>query len=151
MEIILLQKIQNLGQLGDLVDVKSGYARNYLIPHGKAVRASESARADVEARKTELLAKEQDIIAKAQGRAQLLSGLMIEIPARVSEEGRLFGSVSAVDIAEAVVKTGNELEKAEISMPDGPIKEIGDYELAVHLHAEVVANINLKVVPEDIA
>ena len=150
MEIILLQKIQNLGQLGDLVSVKPGYARNYLIPQGMAVRASEQARADVEARKAELLAREKDILAKAQGRGELLDGLMIEIPARVSEEGRLFGSVAAGDIAEAVARTGNELERSEVDMPDGPIKEVGDYQVTVHLHPEVSAAINLKVVPEDI-
>lgn len=151
MEIILLQKIQNLGQLGDIVDVKPGYARNYLIPHGKAVRASEHAKADVESRKAELLAKEKDILAKAQGRADLLNGLMIEIPARASEEGKLFGSVSAAEISDSVIKTGNELERSEVLMPDGPIKTIGDYEVAVHLHPEVDATINVKVVPEDIA
>ena len=150
MEIILLQKIQNLGQLGDVVNVKSGYARNYLIPEGKAVRASESAKADVESRKAELLAKEKDVLAKSQGRADILNGLMIEIPARSAEEGKLFGSVSAADISEAVTKTGNELERSEVLMPDGPLKEIGDYQIDIQLHPEVNAKINLKVVPEDI-
>lgn len=150
MEIILLQKIQNLGQLGDVVNVKPGYARNYLIPQGKAVRASDSAKADVESRKAELLEKEQDMLAKAQGRADILNGLMIEIPARAAEEGRLFGSVSAIDIADAVTKTGNQLERSEVLMPDGPIKEIGDFQIDIHLHPEVDAQISLKVVPEDI-
>ena len=150
MEIILLQKIQNLGQLGDVVNVKPGYARNYLIPQGKALRASESAKADVEARKSELVAKEKDVLAKCQGRADILNGMMIEIPARAAEEGKLFGSVSAIDIADTVTKSGNELERSEVLMPDGPIKEIGDYQIDIHLHPEVNAQINLKVVPEDI-
>ena len=150
MEIILLQKILNLGQLGDVVNVKPGYARNYLIPTGKAVRASKNAIADVESRKAELVAKEKDVLAKSQGRADILNGLMIEIPARAAEEGKLFGSVSAIDISDAVSKTGNELERSEILMPDGPIKEIGDYQIDIQLHPEVNAQINLKVVPEDI-
>lgn len=150
MEIILLQKIQNLGQLGDVVKVKPGYARNYLIPTGKAVRASESAKADVESRKAELVAKERDILAKAQGRADILNGLMIEIPARASEEGKLFGSVSSIDIADTVAKSGNELERSEVLMPEGPIKQIGDYQIEIQLHPEVNAQISLKVVPEDI-
>ena len=150
MEIILLQKIQNLGQLGDVVNVKPGYARNYLIPHGKAVRASSAAKAEVESRKSELVAKEQDVLAKAQGRADILGGLMIEIPARSSEEGKLFGSVSAIDISDAVAKTGNELERSEVLLPDGPIKEVGDFQVDLQLHPEVNAQINLKVVPEDI-
>ena len=150
MEIILLQKIQNLGQLGDVVNVKPGYARNYLIPTGKAVRASQNAIADVESRKSELLAKEKDVLAKSQGRADILNGLMIEIPAKAAEEGKLFGSVSAIDISDAVTKTGNELERSEVLMPDGPIKEIGDYQIDIQLHPEVNAQMSLKVVPEDI-
>ncbi len=150
MEIILLQKIQNLGQLGDVVNVKPGYARNYLIPHGKAVRASEQAKAEVESRKAELLAQEQDMLAKAQGRADLLNGMMVEIPANASEEGKLFGSVSAAEICDYVGKAGNELERSEVLMPDGPIKEVGDYQVLVQLHPEVKAQINVKVVPEDI-
>ncbi len=151
MEIILLQKIQNLGQLGDIVNVKPGYARNYLIPHGKAVRASEQAKAEVESRKAELLAQEQDVLAKAQGRADLLNGMMVEIPAKASEEGKLFGSVSATEICDYVGKGGNELERSEVLMPDGPIKEVGDYQVGIQLHPEVRAEINVKVVPEDIA
>ena len=151
MEIILLQKIQNLGQLGDVVNVKNGYARNYLIPQGKAVRASEQAKVEVESRKSELLAQEKDVLAKAQGRADILNGMMVEIPAKASEEGKLFGSVSAAEICDYVGKAGNELERSEVLMPDGPIKEIGDYQVSIHLHPEVNAEINVKVVPEDIA
>jgi len=150
MEIILLQKIQNLGQLGDVVNVKPGYARNFLIPHGKAVRASEKAKAEVESRKAELLAQEQDVMAKAQGRADILNGMLVEIPANAGEEGKLFGSVSAAEICDTVNKAGNELERSEVLMPDGPIKEVGDYQVSIQLHPEVNAEINVKVVPEDI-
>lgn len=150
MEVILLQKIQNLGQLGDVVEVKQGYARNFLIPQGKALRATETAKVEVEQRKVELVAKEQDILAKAQGRSSLLDGLLIEIPAKSSDEGKLFGSVTAADIADAVTDSGHELAKAEVLLPDGALKTTGDFELVISLHPEVKATINVKVVPSDI-
>lgn len=151
MEIILLQKIQNLGQLGEVVNVSPGYARNYLIPQAKAKRATPEAIKDVEARKSELLALEADILAKAQGMAEQLKDLSVEIAANASVEGRLFGSVAGAEIAEAVAAKGTEIEKSQVLLPEGPLKQTGEYVVDVLLHPEVRASINVKVIPEDVA
>lgn len=151
MEIILLQKVQNLGQLGEVVNVKPGYARNFLIPHGKAVRATEASIKDVEARKAELLAQEADVLAKAQGQAEVLAGFVLEIAANASEEGRLFGSVGGAEIEEAAAKADKVIEKAQVLLPEGPIKQTGEYEVELLLHPEVRTSISVVVVPEDVA
>lgn len=148
MEVILLEKVRNLGGLGDQVKVKPGYARNYLIPYGKAVPATAENRAKFEAQRAELEKLQKDALESAQGRAERLRGLTLQITRKVSEEGKLFGSVSVRDICEAALAAGFELERSEVHLPAGPIKEIGDHEVAVSLHPEVNFTITVSVVGE---
>ncbi len=150
MEVILLEKISKLGALGDKVTVKSGYGRNYLIPQGKAVPATADNVATFEVRRTELEANASEAVAAAEvraGRLQELGQLVIE--ANAGEEGKLFGSVGTRDIAEAVTAAGVELNKSEIRLPQGALREIGEYEVTVHLHADVDATVLLAVVAEE--
>jgi large subunit ribosomal protein L9 len=144
MEIILLQKVDNVGNIGDLVRVKSGYARNYLIPQGKATLATPENKAKFESRRAELEAKAAGELAAAQARAKKLEGLVLKIEMQVGAEGKLFGSVGTVDIAEAIGKQGIEVERSEIRLPDGPLRVVGDHEIDLHLHTDV--NVGLKVV-----
>jgi large subunit ribosomal protein L9 len=148
MEVILLEKVRNLGGLGDQVKVKPGYARNYLIPYGKAVPATAENRAKFEARRAELEKLQRDSLESAQGRAERLRGLTVQIARKVSEEGKLFGSVSVRDICEAALAVGFELERSEVHLPSGPIKEVGDHEVAISLHPEVNFTITVSVVGE---
>lgn len=143
MEIILLEKIRNLGDLGDQVTVKPGYGRNYLIPQGKAVRATKENQQIFESRRAELEAAASEALSKAQARAAELEGVVIEIARRASEEGKLFGSVAVGDIIEAVKATGKELDKVEVNLPEGAIKVIGEHDIDISLHPEV--NLTLKV------
>jgi len=143
MEIILLEKIRNLGDLGAQVSVKPGYGRNYLIPHGKAVRATKENKEVFESRRAELEANAMDALAKAQARAAELENVAIEIARRASEEGKLFGSVAITDIIEAVAAIGKELDKVEVNLPEGAIKVIGEHTVDISLHPEV--NLSLKV------
>jgi large subunit ribosomal protein L9 len=143
MEIILLEKIRNLGDLGDQVTVKPGYGRNYLIPQGKAVRATKENQQIFESRRAELEAAASEALSKAQARAAELEGVVIEIARRASEEGKLFGSVAVGDIIEAVKETGKELDKVEVNLPEGAIKVIGEHDIDISLHPEV--NLTLKV------
>jgi large subunit ribosomal protein L9 len=146
MEIILLQKVDNVGGIGDKVRVKSGYARNYLIPQGKATLATPANLAKFEARRAELEAKAAAELAAAQARAKKLEGLVLKIAMQAGAEGKLFGSVGTVDIAEEIGKRGIEVERSEVRLPDGPLRVAGDHTVQLHLHADV--DVALKVVIE---
>jgi len=149
MEVILLEKVRNLGGLGDKVKVKSGYGRNYLLPTGKAVMASKANIAAFEERRAELEAKAAGQMAAAQARADQLAGLgVVTIAARAGDEGKLFGSVSAADIADAVTAAGVEIAKSEVKLPEGPLRATGEFELQVVLFTDVEQSINVQVVAE---
>ena len=145
MQIILMEKVINLGQLGDVVKVKNGYARNFLIPQGKAKRATEGNVADFAVRRTELEAAEHAKVAEAQARAEKMNGLTVQISQKAGVDGKLFGSVTNADIASAIVALGFAVDKAQIRMPDGHIKMIGDHQIVIGLHTDVVANITVSV------
>lgn len=149
MNVILLDKVENLGDIGDLVTVKPGYGRNYLLPQGKAALATKANLAEVEARRAELEKAAAEELAAAKARAELVSGMELVIPANVGTEGKLFGSVGPIDIEEACSKVGVEIAKAEVRMPDGPIHEIGDYTIGLHLHPEVNVDITVRVVADE--
>lgn len=148
MQVILMEKVVNLGQLGDVVKVKNGYARNYLIPTGRAKRATEAAVAEFAARRAELEAAEAAKLADAQARAEKLNGLAVKIAQMAGVDGKLFGSVTNADIVAALAKQGYTVEKSQVRMPTGHIKQIGEYPVDVALHVDVVARINLTVAPE---
>ncbi|WP_334170128.1 50S ribosomal protein L9 [Zoogloea sp.] len=149
MQIILLDKVVNLGGLGDVVKVKDGYARNYLIPQGKAKRANAANLAEFEARRAELerLAAEQ--LAAAQAEGEKLEGLAVSIGRKAGVDGRLFGSVTNADIAEALKAKGFVVEKSAVRMPDGPLKAVGESQIVVALHTDVTATISVTVVGEN--
>jgi large subunit ribosomal protein L9 len=147
MEVILLEKIQNLGSLGDLVSVKPGYARNFLIPYGKAVHATEEARVKVDERRIELAKLDEERLDVARAKADRLPE-ELTITRKASEEGKLYGSVSSIDIAEILHGQGIAVSRSEVSLPHGPIKEIGETDLDILLHAEIRASILVKVVEE---
>ena len=149
MNVILLDKVENLGEIGDMVNVKPGYGRNYLLPQGKAALATKDNIAEVEARRAELEKAAADELAAAKARATLIEGMNLVIPANVGSEGKLFGSVGPIDIADAFEKVGVEVARAEVRMPDGPIHEVGDFSIGLHLHSDVNVEVNLKVVPEE--
>lgn len=149
MEVILLEKIQNLGNLGDQVKVKSGYGRNYLIPHGKAVSATPANIEKFEAKRAELEKMQADQLEKAQLRAGQLNEVSITITRKAGSEGKLFGSVGTMDISEAVKQTGVELAKHEVRLPYGPFRTTGEYAVDVHLHADVEASIKLVIAAEE--
>lgn len=148
MEIILLEKIANLGNLGDKVSVKPGYGRNYLIPQGKAVPATSSKLAEFEQRRAELEKKAAEATAAAQARAQAIGELSITIAQKAGDEGRLYGSIGTKDIADAATKAGVEVQKHEVRLPAGPIRHTGDYEISLQLNGDVAATLKLAVVPE---
>jgi len=146
--VILLERVVNLGDLGDEVAVKGGFARNFLIPKGKAVRASKENRAVFEARRAELERVAQERLGEAQGRAAKLQGVVITISAKSGDEGKLYGSVGTHDIAEALAAQGAEVAKSEIRMPNGVIRVVGEYDIDVRLHSDVDVTIKVVVVPE---
>ena len=148
MKIILLDKIQRLGEIGDIVEVNSGYARNFLIPQKKAAFASEKNIAEVEARKDELAAASADLLTKAQARAETIAGKVCEIAVPVTEEGALYGSVGTREISEAFTAKDIEIDKSEVQLPDGPIKEIGEHNIMISVHPEVSIQVLVKVSPE---
>jgi large subunit ribosomal protein L9 len=150
MEVILLEKLPNLGSLGDVVKVRSGFARNYLIPHGKARRATPENIAEFEARRGELEKLQTEALDRAQERAAKLEGLTLTISRKAGVDGKLFGSVTNADIAEALEAAGHEVPKASIRMPQGPLKQIGEHELSLALHADVVAQIKVAVLGETV-
>ena len=148
MELILLQKVANLGNLGDRVRVKPGYGRNYLVPQGKAVPANESSIAEFEARRAEYEAKAKQLLTGAEARRAQLDGASVTVKANASTEGKLYGSVGPRDVAEAFTAAGFPLSKAEVIMGEGPIRRIGEVEIPVHLHADVDVTVKLIVSPE---
>ena len=148
MKIILLDKIQRLGEIGDIVEVNSGYARNFLIPKKKAAFASDKNIAEVEARKDELAAASADMLTKAQSRAETINGKTCEITVPVTEEGALYGSVGTREISEAFTNIDIEIDKSEVQLPDGPIKEIGDHLITIAVHPEISAEVTVKVLAE---
>jgi len=148
MEVILLEKIGKLGGLGDKVNVKAGFGRNYLIPQGKAVSATEANMARFEERRAELEKEAADKLASATARGEALEGLAITIAANAGDEGKLFGSIGSKDIAEAITAAGTEVEKSEVRLPNGVIRTTGQFEVDVQLHAEVTASITLTVEAE---
>ena len=148
MQVILLEKIANLGQLGDIVNVKRGYARNYLIPQGKAKWATENAIADFNARRAELEKKQAESMASAQALAAKLDGLMLQITQKSGVDGKLFGSVTNANIAEALKEQGYDIDKSMIRMPDGQLKQVGDYTLTIALHSDISAHITVSVLGE---
>jgi len=149
MEVILLEKIHKLGELGDQVKVKPGFGRNYLIPSGKAVSATVDNIAKFDARRSELEKQQKGSLASASARAEKLSAVSVSITRKAGAEGKLFGSVGTIDIAETVTESGVELAKHEIRLPDGPIRSTGEFELTVQLHADVSVTIKVNVVPEE--
>lgn len=148
MEVILLEKIANLGNLGDKVSIKAGYGRNYLVPKGKAVPATAQKIAEFEARRAELEKAAADKLNAAQAQADKLSKLEIVIAHKAGDEGRLFGSVGTPNIAEAIIKLGGIVEKQQIRLPNGTIRHVGDYDIDISLHTDVTVTISVKVVPE---
>jgi len=148
MQVILLEKLAKLGQLGDVVKVKDGFARNYLIPQGKARRATEAAMKEFESRRAELEQAHGDRLQAAQALGERLAGLTVQIPARAGVDGRLFGSVTNFDIAEAVAKQGFQITKAQVRMPQGPLKTVGDHKVALALHSDVVVEITVSVLSD---
>jgi len=149
MEVILLQKIANLGQIGDRVKVKPGYARNYLVPTGRATMATPANIAKFEAQRAELEAKAQQELAAAQARALKLENFKLEIKAKAGTEGKLFGSIGTADIAEASVKAGQPISRSEVRMPTGPIRVTGEHQVQLHLHTDVDVTLTVTIVPEE--
>lgn len=148
MQIILLEKVTNLGALGDVVKVRDGFARNYLIPQGKAKRATRENLAEFEQRRADLEKAQADQLAAAQARGEKLEGLTLQISQKAGVDGKLFGSVTNGDVAEALTKQGFEIPKSGVRMPQGPLKSIGDHEIKVALHSDVVVTVTVSVVPE---
>ncbi|MCG3200207.1 MAG: 50S ribosomal protein L9 [Gammaproteobacteria bacterium] len=148
MEVILLEKVHNLGKLGDRVKVRPGYARNFLIPEKMAVPASEANVQKLETMRAELEKAQAEALAKAEARAAALKDAVVTVAARAGEEGKLFGSVGTADIAEAFSKAGTEVEKREVRMPTGPIRTLGDHAVELHLHADVNVAVTVRVVAE---
>ena len=148
MQIILMEQIQNLGRLGDIVKVKEGYARNYLIPQGKAKRATESNIAEFEQRRAELEAQQAKILGDATDRCEKINGITVEIAQKAGVDGRLFGSVTHYDIADALAAQGHEVPKSIIQMPGGPLRQVGEYQITVDFHADAIATINVTVIAE---
>jgi len=148
MQVILMEKVINLGNLGDVVKVRDGFARNFLIPQGKAKRVTPENLAEFEKRRAELERQQAEKLAGAQEKAVKLEGLMVQITRKAGVDGRLFGSVTNFDIAEALAAQGLEVEKADIRMPQGPLKMIGDAQVQIALHSDVVATITVSVLGE---
>ncbi len=148
MQVILMEKVVNLGNLGDVVKVKDGFARNFLIPGGHAKRATKANVDAFETQRAELERHQADKLSAARARAEQLEGLLVQISQKAGVDGRLFGSVGNADIAEALVAQGFEISKAEVRLPAGPFKMIGDYDVVLSLHTDVLANIKVSVLGE---
>ncbi|PPD35574.1 MAG: 50S ribosomal protein L9 [Methylomonas sp.] len=148
MEVILLEKIANLGNLGDRVTIKSGYGRNYLIPQGKAAMATVAKIKEFEERRAELEKQAAEKLAAANARGEAISKLNVTIAHKTGDEGRLFGSVGTQNIAEAVTAAGVKVEKHEVRMPNGVIRQVGEYDIAINLHTDVVVTLPIKIVAE---
>jgi large subunit ribosomal protein L9 len=148
MQVILLEKVANLGNLGDVVKVKDGFARNFLLPQGKAKRATEANLKAFEARRAELEKAQAEALEKAKERGAKLEGLTLQIVQKAGVDGRLFGSVTNYDIVEALKGQGHDIERAMVRMPAGPLKQVGEYHIQVQLHTDVVATVNVAVLGE---
>ena len=149
MNVILLENVENLGSIGDLVKVKPGYGRNYLLPQGKAALATPENMKEIEARRAELEKAAAEELAAARARAGAIEGMELVIQANAGPEGKLFGSVGPIDIADAFEKVQVEVERSEIRMPEGPIQELGEFPVGVHLHPEVDVDVSVRVVEAD--
>ncbi len=148
MQVILLEKIKGLGALGTKVDVKPGFGRNFLIPQGKALPATAKNLANFEVRRAELERQEAEVLAAANARAVALAELVVTIASKAGDEGKLFGSVGNRDIAEAVTAAGVAVDKTEVRLPDGPLRNIGEFEVAVYVHSDVAATLKLVITAE---
>ncbi len=148
MQVILMEKVANLGNLGDVVKVKDGFARNFLIPQGKAKRATPENIKHFEGRRAELERAQNEALAKAKERAAKLEHLKIEITQKAGADGRLFGSVTNYDIVEALEKQGHEVERSNVRMPQGPLKQVGEFPIEVSLHTDVTATVTVAVIGE---
>ena len=148
MEVILMEKVANLGELGDVVRVKDGFARNFLIPHGKAKRATDANRKEFESKRAELEKAQAEQLAAAKSRGEKLEGLTLQITQKAGPDGRLFGSVTNYDIVEALKKQGHDVDRSNIRMPQGPLKQVGDFPIQVALHTDVTVTINVSVLGE---
>jgi len=148
MQVILMEKVANLGQLGDVVKVKNGFARNFLIPQGKAKRATENNVADFAVRRAELEAAEAAKLADAQARGAKLNGLTVQMVQKAGGDGKLFGSVTNADIAVALVAQGHQVEKGQVRMAEGHLKQIGDHPVSIALHPDVVVDVTVSVLGE---
>ena len=148
MQVILMEKVVNLGALGDVVKVKDGFARNYLIPQGKAKRATQANLKEFEGRRAELEKKANEQLTGAQERGAKLEGVKVDIAQKAGVDGRLFGSVTNYDICEALEKQGHEVERSQIRMPQGPLKQVGEYPIQIALHTDVTATITVAVIGE---
>ncbi len=149
MEVILFEKIDRLGGIGDLVNVKAGFARNFLLPQGKAKVATEANKAEIETRRAELEKLASEAVSSAEKRRETIETLNIEITAKSGTEGKLFGSIGNTDIASALTEAGVEVEKREVRLPDGPLRQAGEYEITLHLHAEVDAVAKVTIIGEE--
>ena len=149
MEVVLLEKIQNLGELGDTVKVKPGFGRNYLIPQKKAVPATPENVEKFEAQRAELEKAQADALGAAQARANALADFSVQIAAKVGSEGKLYGSIGTTEIASAVTAAGHELEKREVRLPEGAIREVGEHTVGLHFHADVDIEIMVNIVGEE--
>ena len=145
MQLILLQNVQNLGKLGDKVDVKPGYGRNFLVPQGKAVPATEANLAEFEAKRAEYEAKAQAQLDGAEARRAALEGVEVTIRANAAHEGKLYGSITGRDIADQLTKLGHKVEKSEVIMGEGPLRNVGEYEVVIHLHADIETTVKVIV------
>jgi large subunit ribosomal protein L9 len=149
MNVILLDNIENLGNIGDLVSVKAGYGRNFLLPKGKAALATKENIVEFEAKRADLEKAAAEGLASAKARAELMQGMELIVPANAGSEGKLFGSIGPIDIAEAFSKVGVEVGRSEIRLADGPLHEIGDFIVGLHLHPEINVDVTVKVVAEE--
>ncbi len=148
MQVILLEKVANLGNLGDIVKVKDGYGRNFLIPQKKAKRATDANKAEFAAMKAELEKQQVALLTSAQKRGEALAGYVLQVTQKAGVDGRLFGSVTNTDIAEGLTAAGHKVAKAEVRMPNGPLKTIGEHPVSIALHHDVVVDINVTVIAE---
>jgi len=148
MQVILMEKVTNVGQLGDVVKVRNGFARNFLIPQGKAKRATAANMAEFETRRVEIEAAERARLAEAQARGEKLAGLTVQVVQKAGVDGKLFGSVTNADIAAALATQGFDVEKAQVRMPTGHLKQVGDHHISIALHADVMVDITVAVLGE---
>jgi large subunit ribosomal protein L9 len=149
MEVILFEKIDRLGSIGDLVNVKAGFARNFLLPQGKAKVATDANKAEIESRRAELEKVAADTLAVAEKRRDQIEGMAVSITAKSGTEGKLFGSIGNIDIAAALAEAGVEVEKRDVRLPDGPLRQAGEYEIVLHLHADVNAVAKVTIIGEE--